>query len=211
MSCTTVLQGTATWLQFVATDTGTGNPRTGIVFSEIDVSYKKSVDSSFSVKVLSGPDFREIGLGVYEVLFSSAELNTLGSFIYVINGNGSLALPAIKQYVGNAFVQSASAYTPGTIALATNVLTGNLVNLSGVALADEAVSARIISAPTIIGTSPNIGSIGTDIVSAQTDTGGFFALEVLQGAVIDVVIPATGFRRTLTVPANGTDVLFDIP
>jgi hypothetical protein len=211
MACVTVLQGTATWLQFVATDTGTGNPRTGILFNEIDVSYKKSVDSSFTNKVLTGPEFREIGLGVYEILFSSAELNTLGSFIYVVNGNGALALPAIKQYVGNAFIQSAAAYTPGTIALPTNVLTGNLLTLAGVALPDEAVSARVISAPTILGVSPNIGSIGTDIVSAQTDAGGFFALEVLQGAVIDVVIPATGFRRTLTVPANGTDNLFDIP
>ncbi len=211
MACVAVLQGTATWLQFVATDTGTGSPRTGIIFSEIDVSYKKSVDASFTVKVLTGPEFREIGLGVYEILFSSAELNTLGSFIYVVNGNGTLALPAIKQYVGNAFVQSASAYTPGTIALPTNVITGNLINLSGIALADEAISARIVSVPEILGVSPNIGSVGSDIVAVQTDAGGFFALEILQGSVVDIVIPATGYRRTLTVPANGTDNLFDIP
>ncbi len=211
MSCTTVLQGTATWLQFVATDTGTGNPRTGIIFSEIDVSYKKSVDAAFSVKVLTGPDFREIGLGVYEILFSSAELNTLGSFIYVINSNGSLALPAIKQYVGNAFVQSASAYTPGTIALPTNVLTGNLITLAGLALPNVSVSARVMDIPEILGTTPNIGGVGTDILSATTDSGGFFALEILQGAVIDVSIPRINYRRTLTVPANGTDVLFDIP
>jgi hypothetical protein len=211
MSCTTVLQGTATWLQFVATDTGTGNPRTGIIFSEIDVSYKKSVDSAFSVKSLTGPDFREIGLGVYEILFSSAELNTLGSFIYVINNNGSLALPAIKQYVGNAFIQSAAAYTPGTIALPTNVLTGNLINLVGAALSGEAVSARVISGPSIIGNVPNLGGVGTGQVSAITDAGGFFALEILQGSVVDITIPVINYRRTLTVPANGTDVLFDIP
>lgn len=211
MAWIAVQQGVATWLPFIATDTGTGNPRTGIVYTQVDVSYKKSVDASFTVKVLSGTDFREIGAGVYEVLFSAAQLDTVGSFIYVINNNGTLPLPNIRQYVGQAFIQSAAAFTPGTIALPTNVITGNLINLSGVALADEAVSARIISAPTVLGTSPNVGGVGTDTVAVQTDSGGFFALELLQGAVVDIVIPVTNYRRTLTVPANSTDVLFDIP
>jgi len=212
MSCISISQGTATWLPFIATDTGTGNPRTGILFSQIDVSYKKSVDAAFTAKVLTGPaDFREIGAGVYEILFSSAELNTLGSFIYVINSNATLPAPALKQYVGQAFIVSAASYTPGTITLSTNIITGNLIDLSGNALADEAVSARIISVPEILGVSPNIGSVGSDTVAVQTDSGGFFALELLQGAVVDIVIPATGYRRTLTVPANGTDNLFDIP
>jgi len=212
MSCVTILQGTPTWLTFIATDVGTGNPRTGILFNEIDVSYKKSVDASFSIKTLTGPgDFREIGLGVYEILFSASELDTLGSLVYVVVGNGALASPSIKQFVGQAFVQSASAYTPGTIALATNVITGNLINLSGTAIGDAPVSARVLEAPSILGTNPNIGGVGTDIISVRTDTGGFFAIELLQGAVVDITIPRINYRRTLTVPANGTDVLFDIP
>lgn len=211
MSCTQVQQGTATWLPFIATDVGTGDPRTGITYTQIDVSYKKSVDSSFTSKVLTGPEFREIGLGVYEILFSLSELDTLGTFIFVVNGNGLLPLPAIKQFVGQAFILSASAYIPGTIALPTNILTGNLIDLGGDALAGEAVSARVLSAPSILGNVPNIGGIGTGQISAVTDAGGFFALEVLQGAVVDITIPVINYRRTLTVPANGTDVLFDIP
>lgn len=212
MSCIPVLQNTAEWLPFTATDVGTGDARTGVLFSQVTVSYKKSTDTSFTLKALTGPaDFREIGLGVYEINFSGLELDTLGTFIFVVNSNGALPAPVLNQYVGLAEVQAAAAYTPGTITLSTNIITGNLVGLSGSALADEAVSARIISAPTVIGTLPNLGGVGTNTVSTQTDSGGFFALELIQGAVVDIVIPATGYRRTLTVPANGTDVLFDIP
>jgi hypothetical protein len=211
MACTTVLQNTATWLTFIATDEGTGSPRAGITFNQVDVSYKKYTDVAFNIKVLTPADFREIGLGVYEILFSGAELNVLGSFIYVVNGNGSLPLPSIRQFVGQAVVQSSSAYTPGSISLPTNILTGNLIDLHGNALVGEGVSARVLSSPNILGTAPNIGGIGTDIVSTQTDNSGFFALEVLQNSVIDVVIPAANYRRTLTVPANSTDILFEIP
>jgi len=213
MACTQVLQGNPTWLPFIASDVGTGDPRTGITFNQIDVSYKKSSQTSFTLKILTGPptDFREIGLGVYEILFSAAELDTLGTFIFVINGNGALPAPAILQFVGQALVLTSSAYTPGTISLDTNILTGNLVDLQGSALVGEAVSARVLSSPTVMGAAPNLGGVGTNVITSQTDSGGFFALEVLQNAVIDVVIPAVNYRRTLTVPANSTDLLFDIP
>jgi hypothetical protein len=158
-----------------------------------------------------GSDFRENGNGVYEILFSAAEVDTAGTFIYVVNGNGALPSPTIRQYLGQALVETAANYTPGSISVSTNVLTGNLVGVNGDALVGESVSARVMSSPNIIGTYPNIGGISTDIVTAQTDGSGFFALEVIQGAVIDVVIPAVNYRRTLTVPANSTDLLFDIP
>jgi len=213
MSCIRVLQGTATWLPFIAVDVGTGDPRTGILFNQIDVSFKKATDLTFTLKTLTGPptDFRENGNGLYEILFSSVELGVLGSFFYVINGNGLLPVPAIRQFVGQAFVESSSTYTPGTISLPTNVITGNLIDLNGNAMAGKAISARVLSAPTILGTNPNIGGVGVDIISAKTDSGGFFAIELLQGAVVDITIPTVNYRRTLTVPANGTDVLFDIP
>jgi hypothetical protein len=163
------------------------------------------------VKTLTGADFRENGNGIYEVLFSATDLDTIGTFIYVVQGNGGLPLPTIKQFVGQAVIQASSSYTPGSIALPTNVLTGNLIDLKGQALVGEAVSARVVSAPTILGVDPNIGGVGVDLVAAVTDSVGFFALEVLQSAVVDIVIPVVNYRRTLTVPTNATDKLFEIP
>lgn len=212
MSCIEVVQGQATRLPFIAADVDTGDPRTGITFNEIDVSYKKSSQTSFNLKVMTAGDFVENGNGVYEITFSTTELDTLGSFLYVVNGNGSLASPAIRQFIGQAFIVTSSAYTPGTVALSTNVITGNLVDLNGSALIGESISARVLEAPSIQGSvSPNLAGIATDIVSAQTDSAGFFALELIQGAVVDITIPIVNYRRTLTVPSNSSDVLFDIP
>jgi hypothetical protein len=212
MACIEVQQSIATFLPFVAVNTTDGSPRSGIIFSEIDVAYKKSSQASFSVKSLTAPDFRENGNGVYEILFDTSDLDTTGSFIYVVNGNGGLAAPTIRQYLGQALVVSATAYTPGSVALSTNVLTGNLLDLQGNALVGESVSARVLESPSIQGAlAPNIAGVGTDMVSAKTDQSGFFALELLQGAVVDIVIPIANYRRTLTVPGNTTDVLFDLP
>lgn len=213
MSCLKVLINIPTWLPFVAVDTTDGAPRTGITYNQLDVGYKKSNQASMQVFVWAGTgaDFRENGNGVYEILFGAAELDTTGSFLYVANGNGALLAPTIRQYLGQAVVESAAVYTPGSIAVSTNVLTGNLIGLGGEALPNEAVSARVMSTPTVTGANPNIGGVSSNIVSAQTDSVGFFALEVIQEAVIDVTIPAINWRRTLTVPANATDSLFEIP
>lgn len=211
MSYIAVLQGTPTWLPFIASNSNDGLPRTGITYSQVDVSYKKSSQATFQLKSLLVTDFRENGNGVYEILFSASDLNTVGSFLYVVQGNGGLPLPTIRQFIGQAVVQSSASYTPGTISLNTNVLTGNLIDLMGSPLVGESVSARIQSAPVIMGTTPNIGGVGVTMVSALTDSAGFFALEVLQGAVVDIVIPAINYRRTLTVPANVSDKLFELP
>jgi hypothetical protein len=206
-----ILQSTPTWLPFEAINLTTDLPRTGIVFSQVVVSYKKSTATSFTTKTLVTGDFREIGNGIYEISFSAAELNTLGSFLYLVQGGGTLPAPAIRQYFGQAVIQAAAAYTPGAITLSTNALTGNLVDIQGQPLAGETVCARVLVVPTLFGTTPNRGGIGSDLVSAQTDASGFFVLEVLQGSVIDITIPAVSYRRTLTVPAHSTDKLFDLP
>lgn len=210
MSYVDVVQNTATWLTFIALDSGTDAPRTGITFGQIAVNYQKEGATTLTAKSLLVSDFREIGLGVYEILFSAAELNTLGMFLYVVNSNGTLAPPAIKQYVDQANVQAAT--VPSTaITLATNIITGNVVDLNGVAIEDAAVSARVLEMPAIAGTYPNIGGVSTDMVSTRTDSNGFFSLTLIQGSVVDITIPRVNYRRTLTVPNNATDVLFLLP
>jgi hypothetical protein len=211
MSYIAVLQGTLTWLPFIAANADDGDPRIGITFNQVDVVYKKSSQATFSLKSLLITDFRENGNGVYEIKFAASELDTIGSFLYIVNSNGTLPLPQIKQSIGQAVVQSSASYTPGTITIPTNVLTGNLVDLYGNALSGEIVSARLLEAPSILGTTPNRGGVGSQIVSAKTDASGFFALELVQGSVVDIVIPIINYRRSLTVPSNLSDRLFDIP
>jgi hypothetical protein len=208
-----VEQGSQTWLPFLANDVGTGSPRTGVLFSQVTVAYKKYGDAAFSSKTLVGPgtDYRENGSGVYEIVFSATELNTEGTFLYIVNSNGALPSPALRQYIGQAFIVDSASYTPTQISLATNVLTGNLIDLKGDPISNVAVSAKVLSSPSIMGSNPNIGGVTTAVISAETDNSGFFALEVLQGAVISISIPVVNYARTLTVPANSTDNLFELP
>lgn len=211
MAYVQVKQGTATWLPFIAANVNTGDPRTGITYGLVDVACKKATQSAFVTKVMTSPEFRENGNGVYEILFSSAELNVLGTFLYVVNGNGGLPAPAVRQFVGQAFVVSASDYTPGSISLDTCVLTGNLVDMKGQPLVNASVSARVIAMPQIIGADPNIGGVCSDLMGAQTDSAGFFALEVVQGATVDIAIPRINYRRSLVVPSETTAKLFTLP
>jgi hypothetical protein len=213
MSCIEVEQGVETWLPFLANDSDTGDPRTGVTYDQIDVSYKKYGDTVFTSKTLVGPgtDFRENGSGIYEISFSTTELDTEGTFLYVINSNGALPPPALKQYVGQAFIVDSASYTPGQITLNTNILTGNLIDLTGNPISNASVSAQVLSAPTVMGTSPNIGGVTTSVISAETDSSGFFALEVIQEAVVTITIPRVNYYRTLTVPTNTTDNLFTLP
>ena len=48
------------------------------------------------------------------------------------------------------------------------------------------------------------------IVSTKTDTNGYFEINVLQQATVDVVIADIGYRRTVTVPSTTLAKLFEL-
>ena len=208
---TNIPQGTPTWLTVVASNDDTGIAREGITYDQVDVVFKKSTQVTFSSKIITAGEWRESGLGVYEVLFSNTDLNVLGSLIYVINSNILLPLPKIRQFIGLASVVSSASYIPNAVVLSTNALVGNLIDLHGNPLVNAVISARIIELPSILGSGTNKGGVSMDLVSARSDAGGFFALEVVQGSLVDITIPMIGYRRTLRVPANVSDILFDLP
>ena len=211
MSFIIVTRDTPTWLIFVASDVDTGDPRTGIIYSQINCYYKKANQAGFQSKTLSGSNFRECGYGVYEIQFSASDLSTDGSFVYMVESNLSLPNPPLRRFVSQTYVQDIATITPDVIILPIEVIYGNLITLRGDPISGASVSARIVSSPYIIGTSPDIGGIGTDLLATTTNELGFFSLELIQGSVVDIVIPAIKYRRTLTVPSNGSDRLFDIP
>jgi hypothetical protein len=134
----------------------------------------------------------------------------VGALLTVVNSNGLLVAPAIRQFIGQALVESATNYTPESVTLPTNVLTGNLVDTRGQPLINVGISARVVAMPQILGSGANIGAVSSDLISVHTDSSGFFALEVLQESVVDISISRINYRRTLTVPANSTDKLFSL-
>jgi len=90
---------------------------------------------------------------------------------------------------------------PGTATTPTAILlTGTLVNLDGTAINDTEVKAQTIDHPTLIG--------GTGVTSSAattyTDTTGFFQLQVLRNATINLIIPAIGLRQQIVTPNLAT-------
>lgn len=145
--------------------------------------------------------WEEVGSGVYTIEFSATDLDTLGLFIYTVNG------ATITQYVGTADVVTAT-QAPTPVSLDTCIITGHIFDVGGSPLAGVTVSARILSAPAIIGT---VGLDGSR-VSAVTDANGEFFLKLARQAYVDVVISKMGYRRQLVVPNQASANLFsDIP
>jgi hypothetical protein len=202
-----IAQNTATWLPFFAQDAN--GVVTGITYAQVIVSYKKAGGLALVSKTLSSTgSFREIGQGFYEISFTAAELNTLGTFAWIVSSNGLLATP-IKTDFQLGTIVPVTSYSDSRVSLPTNTLTGSLIDLSGKPLVGIAVSAKLLSLPEVLG-STTLAGVCTDLISVKSDTEGFFALEVLQGATVDISIPRINYRRSLVVPANTTDELFTL-
>lgn len=152
----------------------------------------------FSTTVVNGTTFFfEIGSGVYEIRFTASELDTLGSFVYTVNGS------TITQFVGEADVEAVTV-APVLVAVQTCTVTGHLKTLAGTALANAAVSARIIGKPTI----DNNLAYEDALTSTTTNSNGEFFIELPRLAFVEVYIPKVNYRRQLTVPNRATANLF---
>jgi hypothetical protein len=142
--------------------------------------------------------------GYYSILFNPAELNTLDQFLYTIEEYAALAIEDFDRTV--EVVVATSAPTESAPVVATCVIKDHLLDLSGAAVENEGVYARLLALPSLI-----VG-VGVEdrIVSAKTDANGFFQFTLVQGATVDVIIPSTGYRRTIVVPSTTFANLFEI-
>jgi hypothetical protein len=80
-----------------------GAPVTGLAFGDVSVKYAKEGDTSLTTKVLAADpvEWFEIGQGLYDILFTIAELNTIGFFKYVVTGGAALQYSGLMQISAN--------------------------------------------------------------------------------------------------------------
>lgn len=191
-------QPAALTVYLVASATGTG--ATGLTFSSVTCDFRKAGAASFTSKALTALNFTEIGDGWYEIDFTAAETDTLGNMTIRVDG-ATVDMTVTSAYVTTAPVPAVPVTPPDTVAVYGWVYTA-----SAEAVEDAAVGARLIGQPVITAASAVLSS---ELVSTQTDSSGFFTLELAVGAQFDIFIPAANYRRTITVPASSTN-LFDI-
>lgn len=87
------------------------------------------------------------------------------------------------------------------------VIEGLVTNLQGVRIPDAEVTATLIKYPQRFHKTPYIT---LDPVTVLTGSDGRFSIPLLQGALVELTIPAAGFSRSITVPDKPCEFLTDI-
>ena len=203
MACQTIVQNTAaTLVVFLQNPDNTA--ATGLTFADVSASLKKDTDP-FAVFPLNGTNFVEVGNGYYDVALEATDTDTLGNLYLSITG------ATILTNFTTAFVAVVAPSPVPSIATPPNTtnLFGFIYDASASPVVNATVSATVLSHPTILFTPEGMG-IESDIVTVSTDSEGFFTIVLIEGTAVDIFIPAANYRRTLTVPADDTN-LFSIP
>lgn len=182
-----------------------GTAATGLTTSDIQVDLKKAGESSFTNKVLSGADLADLGSGFYEIDLSATDTDTLGTLAIRVTG------ATIKSMVVTAQVVTSTPESP-TPEQSVNVTTifGYLKNADGTPLVGASVAAKVLSQPTVLHSGSEGLVLGTELVTSESDSSGYFLMSLVAGSTVDLFIPAANYRRTFLVPATSTNV-FDIP
>ena len=154
-------------------------------------------------EITGGPD------GYYSILFTPDELDTLDQFLYVMAAFGGPPAPGtnINDFERTIdIIKATSAESEPAPTLSTCIIKDHILDLSGSPIQNTGISARLLALPAIM------SSVGVydEIVSTKTDANGFFQLTLIQGATVDIVIPSTGYRRTIVVPSTTSANLFEI-
>lgn len=202
MSSTILLQDT-TGSVTVYLEVSAGGAATGLTFADVSADLKKEGEGSFTAMTLSGTNFTEVGGGTYEISFSVLDTDTLGNLYIRVSG------ATIKTALETVYVAATVPVNPtSSLSINTTALFGYIVDLQGAAVAGASVSARVLATPAL-GSSTEEYIQADTLVTAKSDSDGFFTMTLISGAQVDIYIPSAGYRRTLQVPSTSTN-LFDI-
>ena len=203
MSSTILLQDTAGSVT-VYLELSAGGPATGLTDTDVLVDTKKEGETSFTSKPLTVSNFVEVGGGTYSISLSATDTDVLGNLYLRVTG------ASIETSLVTAYVAATVPVNPtSSLSINTTSLFGYIVDIQGNPISGASVSARVLATPSI-GSSTEEYIKSDTLVSAKSDTDGFFTITLITGSQIDIYIPSAGYRRTIQVPSASTN-LFDIP
>lgn len=203
MSCPILVKDSTGSITVQLVDTA-GSPLTGLTFVDVTADLRKA-GGAFASLTLTVSNFVEIGLGTYQVNLAAGDTDTLGNLDLRLSG------PTIQTYLITAYVAESVVTAPTTTPdLPTTSLFGFVRGPDNDPVVGASVSYRILSLPSIVNPNGDAVLLSSELVTTTTDSEGFFTLPIIAGAVVDVFIPVSSYRRTLTVPAASTNI-FQIP
>ncbi len=185
-----LLKNTAGTVVLLLKDTE-GAPALGLTYSDVFVDIRKE-GGTFATKVLTAPDFVDLGLGTYELSLTAADTAVLGDLVIFVTS--TLTHDHITVV---SVVATVPGTTPGQPVVDTAYIYGYLRDLEDNPIDNSPVVFRILDTPNILGVGVGISN-STVITKSASD--GFFYINIISGTSVDVVVSAINFRRSLTVP-----------
>jgi hypothetical protein len=201
---TTFIQGSAGSFLVYLEDSATALPATGVLFSGVTASLKKE-GGAFAALVLSGTNFTELSGGYYEIDVDVADTDTLGN-LYL-----SVAGATVRTILVSGYVYDNVATTPPSVTAppVVNVF-GYVYGVNAAPIAGASVSCKVLGAPAVLFPGTDGIVLGQTLITTETDSFGFFSLNLIPGTTVDFFIPAARYRRTFLVPSTSSSV-FEIP
>lgn len=152
--------------------------------------------SPFAMSEVAGMD------GVYE----TAEISFPEIGTYILKAESvivGVSASVFMEIIVSEIVPSTSEATP---VFSVCRIKGHIVDVDGSAMNNIAVNAQYVSIPNI---HSSVGvSIG--VASAYTDEFGFFSLNLIRGAIVNISIPEIDYNTTVTVPSAASQDLFTL-
>lgn len=176
-------------------------PVTGVLFSQVTVSVRKTGVYSFAVKTMSALNWKEIGAGYYAIIWSSEDMGTLGDFYYTVTHHGG---PIFTRLEGNFSIYPVPLAT--LAAPERCIISGNIIDIGGEVGSESWITFRIAKTPSASGASLIEGKI----LRTVPDVFGNFSVVLLRGKKVVVEIPQSGLKHTITVPDQETASLVDV-
>lgn len=180
-----------------------GYPSEGILYTAVTVQIKKQGHSSRSTKTLVSADWVEVGNGVYSIVFSPSDMDTVGDFTFTLAGD---------DFDNFTFGEFTVEPAPLNVTLGPLpqqcIVTGNLATLSAVAPQREPI--KIVAYPTQFPAKFSNTILTGDAVWTFADALGNFSLALVQNSVVIIEIQRTGVRAQITIPASDSANLIDL-
>lgn len=179
-------------------------PAIGVLYTDIVVQIKKSGQTNFTTKTLAPADWVDLGIpGVYALVFSASDSDTVGDFTYVLTST------LFDNLVYDEFTiePPPPASTPAVLPQQC-VVSGNLATIMATAPSGEPL--KIVFYP------PQFpAKYAQTILTAQAawtfaDAYGNFSLSLVRKSTVIVEIKRCGIRAQIVIPDSPTANLLDL-
>ena len=177
-------------------------PALGVLPSDVTCRYHKAGQTTLTAKVIDTTNWFELGNGFYTLRFTAAEMDTQGSFFYLLSSSK----------FDNLLYDEFTIEPPGGGG-STPVAPPGFCTVSGSLLTVGStipVGTQVTFRPANFPISVNSSVVTADKVVTYPDINGNFQVNLIQGCTVIVEIERTGLRAQIVVPSTPTANLLDL-